>query len=169
MNTLSAETYCKQGLAEIRQGDPKKAAALFRQAVELDRERNRKTPEMRYLSYYGLSLAQAGLSTQFALQACHKAVEKQRHDPLLHLNLGRVYNLAGKSVQAMQSFERGLALSPEHRQLRDELARLDRRSSPVLPALSRDHALNRWLGRMRASLRARQPGPTRSRRSRASA
>ncbi len=158
MTAFSAEACCKQGLDEIRKGDPAKAAALFRQALELDHARSRKKPEMRYLSYYGLSLALAGFSTQAAVVACRKAVERQQDDPILHLNLGRVYRATGKTVLAMQSFERGLALSPENRQLREELAQVDRRSLPVIPGLDRDHALNRWLGRMRA----RRPGARRS-------
>ena len=72
MPSMSAENYSRQGLFALREGRHKAAADLFRQALDLDKERNRRTPEMRYLSYYGLSLAKAGLSTQFALKACRR-------------------------------------------------------------------------------------------------
>lgn len=155
MNSLSAECYSKRGFASLKAGDYKSAANQFRRALELDRERSRRTPEMRYLSYYGFSLAKAGLSGRIALEACQTAVSRQKRDPILYLNLGRVYALTGKTAQALRAFELGLHIAPDHPVLRREMGTLDRRCKPMIPFLGRAHPLNRKLGQLRAHRRGR--------------
>jgi len=156
MDTLSVERYARLGFAAYREKNFKRAAECFRQALELDRQRNQRQPDMRYLSFYGLSLAKAGLSSKIAIQACTRAVSHKRTDPVLFLNLGRVYAMSGQETSAMRAFQQGLALAPDHLQLRRALGSLDRRSRPVVPFLHRDHSVNRTLGRLRAGLRRRR-------------
>ena len=151
MPILSAENAFRKGLGAMAEQHPEKASVYFRQALDLERERSKSRLDMRYLSYYGLSLAQAGLSKQIALQACKTAVFKQTGDPLLFLNLGRVYLLIGKPARAMEAYERGLKINPEHKALRMELAKIDRRSRPTVPFLDRSNPVNRWLGRRKTS------------------
>jgi len=154
MHSLSPESFSRQGHALMRDREYTDAASCFRKAIELDRQRNKLRPDMRYLSYYGLSLAHAGLSKKVAIEACGSAAARQRKDPVLFLNLGRVYRLAGKRTLAMKAFESGLHIAPEHPVLLRELGLLNRRSKPVLPFLHRCHPLNRFLGRARASVRS---------------
>ena len=149
MPILSAENAFRKGLGAMAEKHPEKASVYFRQALDLERERSKSRLDMRYLSYYGLSLAQAGLSTQIALQACKTAVFKQNADPVLCLNLGRVYMLTGKPVRAMEAFERGLKITPENKVLRMELAKIDRRARQPIPFLDRTNPVNRWLGQHR--------------------
>ena len=155
MSSLSAENHFKKGLSSLVEHSFVEASESFRRALELDRERNKRQPDMRYLSYYGYSLAKAKLSTATAIQACRTAVSRQKNDPLLFLNLGRVYAIAGKRSLAADAFERALRLAPSDKTIRAELARVDRRGRPVIPVLSRDHALNIWLGKLRANFRGR--------------
>ncbi len=149
MAILSAENAFRKGLGALAENRPEAASQYFRKALDLERDRSKSRLDMRYLSYYGLSLAQAGLSSQIALQACKTAVFKQNGDPLLYLNLGRVYILKGKLVRAMEAFERGLRIAPDHKILRKELAKIDRRSKPAISFLERSHPVNRWIGRHR--------------------
>ena len=158
MTTLSAENAFRKGLSALVDDRPKEASEHFRRALDLERQRSKSRLDMRYLSYYGLSLARAGLSHQIALQACRSAATRQKKDPVLMLNLGRVYQIAGRTTEALESFERGLRIEPAHKILRQELARIDRRGRPVIPFLSRAHSVNRWLGRLRASRRGSSPG-----------
>ncbi len=166
MSSLSAENYFKKGLSAIVDQSFADASAMFRRALELDRERTKRQPDMRYLSYYGYSLAKGKMSTSTAIQACRTAVSRQKNDPVLFLNLGRVYVIAGKVSLAAEAFERALRLAPDDPTIQAELARVDRRSKPVVPVLSRDHAVNIWLGKFCRNLR-RRPGrraaPVRSR------
>jgi len=155
MSSLSAENYFKKGLSALVDRSFADASVMFRRALELDRERSKRQPDMRYLSYYGYSLAKGKLSTPTAIQACRTAVARQKNDPLLFLNLGRVYVIAGKVSLAADAFERALRLAPNDKAIRAELARVDRRTKPVIPVLSRDHTLNIWLGKLRTGLRGR--------------
>jgi hypothetical protein len=160
MPTLSSENAFKKGLSALVDQRPKEASVQFRKAIDLQKQHGTRRLDMRYLSYYGLSLARAGLSERIALQACRTAVSKNGDDPILHLNLGRVHLICGSMIQAFRSFEKGLAIAPDNRPLRKELARIERRRPPVIRFLSRSHPLNHWLGRLTASrrLRSRLPG-----------
>ncbi len=108
---------------------------------------------MRYLSYYGLSLAKAGLSTSAAIQACRTAVARQKSHPVLLLNLGRVYMVAGKLEMALEAFDRAAQLAPDNKVVARELAQLDRRNRPVIRMLPRNHPLNLMLGKLRYAVR----------------
>ncbi len=154
MPILTAENHFRKGLVALVDQHPQEAAEHFHAAIQIEKQRSAKSPQMRYLSYYGLSLALVHGATPQAIQACETAVRRDFFNPDLYLNLGRVYQLAGKTTRALATFERGLALSPKHRALQDELSRLDRRGLPPLSMLSRKHPLNHWLGRLRASVRS---------------
>lgn len=153
MPILEAENHFRKGLVALVDHKPQEAAGHFHAAIQIEKQRSAKTPQMRYLSYYGLSLAITHGATPEAVHACEASVRRDFYNPDLYLNLGRVYLLAGKTTRALATFERGLALAPKHRALRDELAKVDRRAAPPLPMLDRNHALNYWLGRVRAAFR----------------
>ena len=152
MPILSAENQFRQGLAAVVDGDPKTAAEHFRNAIQIERQRHVRRPQMRYLSYYGLTLAQANGPTQESILACETAARRDFFNPDLLLNLGKVYALAGLTTRALSTFERGLGLAPSSAPLRAELAKLDRRQTVPIRWLSRSHAANRTLGRMRSSV-----------------
>jgi len=130
-----------------------------KRAIDVDLARSRHKPDLRYLSYYGLSLAKAGMSTAEAITICRQAVSRHKNHPVLWLNLGRVYAVAGKTQRALEAFDRGAQLAPGNRVVAKELAQLERRSDPVLRMLPRSHPLNKALGKLRRSVR----GPRRSR------
>jgi tetratricopeptide (TPR) repeat protein len=111
---------------------------------------------MRYRSFYGLSRALSKRPTLEDVKLCEQAAAADHYDPVLLLNLGKVYLRAGKTTRALLTLERGLQLEPEHAELRALYARADRRARPVLPAIGRDHALNRSLGRLRSRLARRE-------------
>ena len=157
MPTLSAENAFKKGLSALVEQRPKDASEQFRKALDLQKQHGGRRLDMRYLSYYGLSLARAGLSQRIALQACRTAVTKNGDDPVLHLNLGRVHLICGNLAQAFRAFESGLLLAPENRPLQKELSQIERRRRPALSFLSRSHPINHWLGRLTASRRPRNP------------
>jgi len=152
MPILEAENSFRKGLMNLVDGNHEKAATFFRAAMDIEKTRQVQRPQLRYLSYYGLSLARSHRVNREALRACETASRLDPWDPDLRLNLGRVYALAGKMSQALKALEKGLALSPNHRVLRNELASQDRRTSPPLPFLKRSHTLNLWLGKLRYSM-----------------
>ncbi len=154
MPILEAENHFRKGLVALVDGNPGEAAVQFQSAIQIERQRAVATPQMRYVSYYGLSLARSRGPSAEAIQACEIAARRDFFNPDLLLNLGRVYLMAGKTTRALAAFERGLKLAPAHAALRAELAHADRRQPPPLSIVSRQHPFNRWLGKLRASFRA---------------
>lgn len=118
----------------------------------LERGHNVQRQQMRYLSYYGLSIARAERPTPEAIRACETAVDRDSFNPDLYLNLGRVYLMAGKQTKALAAFERGLSIAPDHPELQVQLQITDRRKPPPLSFLSRKHPMNRWLGKVRGRM-----------------
>lgn len=152
MTILAAENSFRRGLMSLVDGRFDKAVTSFKAAMEIEKRHAVPRPQWRYLSYYGLSLARSQRPTREAMGACERAARSDPWDPDLQLNLGRVFALAGKRTRALAAFERGLQIAPRHRALKAELRALDRRSTPPLSFLKRDHPLNKMLGKMRASI-----------------
>jgi len=157
MPILSAENSFRKGLVALVEGDPATAATHFQSAILIERQHGVTRPQMRYLSYYGLSLAQSRSATPEAIQACETASRRDFFNPDLLLNLGRVYLIAGKTTKALAAFERGLAMAPEHKALRAELGKFERRQPPPLSMVSRNHPFNKALGKLRAIFMRRMP------------
>jgi tetratricopeptide (TPR) repeat protein len=157
MPILAAENCYKKGLVALAEGRPAEATAMFEAAMVIERERSVSRPQMRYLSYYGLSLAHAKRPNREAIKACETAAQIDFFAPDLLLNLGKVYLLAGKTTKALEIFERGLRIAPKYKALRIELRKVDRRQPPPISRLSRNHVLNIWLGKMRTWILAPPP------------
>jgi len=157
MPILSAENAFRRGLAALVDGDPATASDQFQAAILTELQHGVRRPQMRYLSYYGLSRAQARGATPDTIQACETASRRDFFNPDLLLNLGRVLILAGKTSKALATFQRGLDLAPKHKGLLAEYAKLDRRETPPLTLVSRSHPLNKMLGKLRWSLRSHVP------------
>ena len=146
------EESFRQGMGALRAGNPVEALAHFQAAVTHGKERANLRSRMHYLSYYGLSMALAHRPSEHAIRACAKAASVDPFDLALQHNLATVYVLAKQPTKALAVLEQALRLEPTNKQLRAELARLDRRRRPPVSRLDRNHPLNRWLGRMRASV-----------------
>ena len=157
MPILAAENCFKKGLVALAEGRPAEASAMFEAAMVIERERSVSRPQMRYLSYYGLSLAQTKRPTRQAIKACETAANVDFFSPDLLLNLGKVYLLAGKTTKALATWERGARIAPNYKAIRLELQKADRRSLPPIAALRRSHPLNRLLGKLRAQVFTAQP------------
>jgi len=153
MTILAAENSFKKGLAALVENRPAEAVDHFRVAMQMEKERSVRSPEMRYLSYYGLSMARAYGASADSRQACELAARQAPYSPAILLNLARVYEMSGRTTRALEYLARAHALAPEHPTLGRELRRLDRRERPVVARLDRGHALNRSLGRLRSWLR----------------
>ncbi len=159
MSILSSEIQFRKGLAALSGAEPAEAAEHFKQAIAIERQRSAPRPQMRYLSFFGLASAMAHGVSADAIRACERAARVDFYNPDLLLNLGKVYEMAGKSTRALFAYERGLRLAPSHGPLREALARIDRRARPVLPCFRRNHPVNRWLGRMRHNVLTRSYTP----------
>ena len=156
MPILSAENYFRRGLLALAENQTNEAASHFESAIRVEREHNVVRPQMRYLSYWGLALAQSQRAPE-AIQACEMAARGEPYNPDLLLNLGRVHLITGRLTLALATLERGRRMAPWHKGIAIELAKVDRRKAPPLRMLHRDHPLNRLLGKWRAGFLARAP------------
>ena len=141
-------------MAELRH---REAAEFFLQAMQIEAHRGAKLPDMRHLSYYGLSLAMSSHVSPDAVEACELAVSNDPSKPVLLLNLGRIYLMSGRRVRALQCLERGARLAPNNRLIARALGSADRRAAPMITFLDRGNPLNRIAGRLRARLHSRCP------------
>lgn len=155
MGELSPEEHFLKGRAALSNRRPTQAARHFKAAMARERELGVMRPQMRFLSYYGLSMAAGFKPTRDAIACCEQAASQDDHDVELMLNLARAYWLAGLPTRALAAAARGLRHDPDHAGLTNLLHKIDRRAPPLVPGLGRDHPLNRSLGRLRALLTRR--------------
>lgn len=147
MASLTAENQFREGLVALADGRPHDAVLQFEAAMREERRACVPRPQMRYLSYYGLSLAMSGGAGREAIGACETAARSDFFNPDLLLNLGKVYLMAGKTNRALEVFERGLKVDRSHRGLQAALKKADRRNGCMVPWLGRQNPVNYWLGR----------------------
>ena len=150
-NAPDAEAF-RKGLAMLSVNRHEEAVAFFESAMRLAGDSQVVSRKMKYLSYYGLSVALADRPTKEAIKACEVAAKSNFFSAEMQLNLGRVYTLAGKTTRALAAFERGLQRNPKSEALKAEITAAERRRHPPVPWLKRNHPINRFLGRARAKI-----------------
>lgn len=111
-----------------------------------------------YRSYFGLCLAHAERDYERAIRACRQATMVLSKDPVLRVNLGKVYKLAGDKAAAHKEFVRAWELNNEHPSTAAELARMGIRRPPFFTFLPRLNFVNRYLGLVRAYLERKLVG-----------
>ena len=149
MSTSSADCEFEKGRLALAENRPDEARSHFRMALKLEESDHTR---MRYLSYVGLSTALAEKVTRESVKACEVAVRRDFTSPEMLLNLGKVYSLAGKTTRALATLERALRMAPNSNEVKSELARVDRRSRPPIPWMSRNHRVNVFLGKVRHAI-----------------
>jgi len=103
-----------------------------------------------------LAYCRAKARNQFtgAVRLCMDAINAEPTNADHYLYLGRIYLLGNKRGSAIKAFRKGIKLGP-HPLLMRELRRFELRRQPVFSSLSRDHVLNRQLGKLFTRLRLR--------------
>jgi predicted Zn-dependent protease len=156
-----AEQSFGKGLEALERGEGVKALALFEAAIRLDRQYRGERPQPRYLSYYGLCLGLESKRWKEAVDLCRDALAAESYNPDLHLNLGRVLLAAGRRKEGFETLRRGLEVDDQHEGLHRALTSMGSRRRPALPFLSRNHPLNKLLGKMAHQDAARKNPPAR--------
>ena len=139
-----------EGVELCRRGQWKRGVEILRQ-VAADEERTGELPGLFY-SYLGFGVARFDHRLREGVALCRHAVKHEFYQPENYLNLARTYMLADDRKHAVRAIHEGLKIDPEHQGLRTLRSDLGVRRRPVLPFLSRDHALNRLFGRLRHSM-----------------
>ena len=142
MVDIDALAEFKHGVALLNNGYPELALVRLRRAFECERQ------NPFYLSFLGLSIARAEGNWDQAAELCEIAVQLNREEAQFYLNLAEVYGSAGRRAKALDTLDAALELFGEDERLRHARSRVERRRSPVLPFLRREHILNRELGKL---------------------
>ena len=161
MLVQAAETRFQRGLQALGDGRGLEALALFEAALELDRQLGGQTPQARYLSYYGLSLARDGSHLREGAAFCRQAIDLEFFNADLFWNYGRVLLMSDRRKEAFTAFVKGLTVQKNHQEILHELRRMGWRRRPVLAFLTRGNPLNVALGKMFRP--AGRPAPVRKR------
>lgn len=146
MNASQGLSEFKRGLELLRNNYPGSALLHLRRAVELDND------NPYYLSFLGVSVANALHKWADAEVLCETALKLKRSEPRLYLNLAEVYVKAGRRGDAAETIQMGIEHSGETALLVHALDRLRVRRPALVPFVPRQHALNRGLGRLRHRL-----------------
>lgn len=136
----------KSGVRFFRDGQPAEAFEHFRNAAAQEPE------NPYYLSYLGLSTGLAERDWTKALDLCQDALRRKPGELQLHLNLVELYVAATRLEEAVRALEAAETRFGADARIAQIRRRLGRRRRPVLRFLSRDHVLNRRLGRLRHRL-----------------
>jgi len=133
----------QEGLARYLARDLPGAHAAFGLA-------HRRAPrDPRAMSWYGLTLVVVERNLSLGALYCDEALRAAGPQSELLLNQARVQLFLGHRERAVRAVARGLEASPEDPWLRAAQEAMGRRRHPVIPFLSRDSALNVWLGKLR--------------------
>jgi tetratricopeptide (TPR) repeat protein len=96
-------------------------------------------------SFLALCIARERGQTNKAVTLCMETLEADPDNPLLYLNLGKIYLMQGKTEEAIEVFRKGLSQGANE-QIIAELGRIGTRRPPPVSFLSRDNPLNKFIG-----------------------
>lgn len=127
-------TLAEEGIKAAEDGNTRLALGLLSQL---------KPAEMSPLltSYMAYCLACEKRDFKKALALSLNALQEDRLHPLIYLNLGRVYLVAGLPKKAMQTFRRGIRCQ-RHPLLLRKFESLSNRRRMLFPFLGRSNPLN---------------------------
>lgn len=134
-----------------RLGQAREALALAEAAYRIATEIPGAPPQVGTISsFYGLLLGTVGRRPEEGLGLCREAAGRNFWEPEVYEHMARLQMSLGERRAALETIERGLALSPEDRGLLEFRQSLGVRRSPPVPFLDRSHPVNRWMGMWRA-------------------
>ena len=145
-DTHESEVLFSQAMELLSRNHVHAALTRFEEALQISPNNG------VYLSYYGLCVAMEKDDHASATRLCERAVKMDPRNPVIRVNLGKVYRLRDDNSRAYDSFLGAWKTDKTHPSAAVELSRMGIRRPPVLPFLSRSHWLNRRLGIFRARL-----------------
>jgi tetratricopeptide (TPR) repeat protein len=140
MTNHDFQQLVKRGTAAAEQKNTLEALIHLESAALLG-----STPALN--SYLGYCLAVERGQFKNGASLCSNALKEEPGKAIHYLNLGRVYLAAGERAQAVKTLRQGLKLGGNPR-IVEELKQLGIRKQLVFSSLTRDHPLNKHVGRL---------------------
>jgi Flp pilus assembly protein TadD len=150
--TLESQTLFNVAVEKVKRNNFREALGNLVEAIRI------APTNPSYRSYFGFCLAHVDGDFERAIRFCRGASEARPLDPVLHVNLGKVYKLNGDNSSAHKEFVRAWQVCRGHPSAAAELTRMGVRRPPVVGFLSRSHWFNKYLGVVRATLERRLLG-----------
>lgn len=140
---MKAEDLLKEGEDSLERGESLKALACFEKSFKL-----RQDPRCK--SYLGLMIALERGQIREGISLCEESVVEAPDSAVCHLNLGKVLLRAGRKFEAIEAVREGLRVCGGNEgasaAATSFLISLGTRRRPVIPFLSRNNLLNKYLG-----------------------
>ncbi|MDD2541789.1 MAG: tetratricopeptide repeat protein [Desulfuromonadaceae bacterium] len=133
-----AQKQFEQAQRELEQNNVLAALACLERALSI-------WDDPIWYSRLGFCIAKQRGQITRAFELCRTAIEHDPGNSLHYLYLGKVYLVAGNTYEALQAFRQGIVCggSPELERMLDSIGT---RKSPVIPFLSRNNPLNKFMG-----------------------
>ena len=147
MEASHAEEWFERGVEALGHGHVYLARTCFEHA-----SRVRQHPAA--CSFLALCQAKTRGKFSDAITLAREAIAREPHNPLLYQNLGRIYQLAGMRMEAVEILREGVRRGAGEEAVA-ELNRIGTRKPPVFRRFHRNHPLNKYMGKLLARLRLR--------------
>lgn len=98
-----------------------------------------------WYSYLGFCVAKERGHVTRGVELCRAAIAHEADNPAHYLYLGKIYLLTGDKTQGLEALRQGMAAG-HNNEIAQLLATIGTRKPPVIPFLSRDNPLNKYLG-----------------------
>lgn len=139
----------EEGISLLKRGRTSKARVSFEQARQIEPD------NAMALSYMGVLLALADKNFKDGEDYCFRAVMKNMQSAQLHANLAWVYHLQGKRKSAVESIDAALQRDANNSDALRIRGLMGSRQDPPLRFLSRNHPINRSIGKVLHKLKKR--------------
>jgi len=139
-----ALALCRRAIEMMEHGNEEDQTAhkLLEQAYE-------KFPNNAKInSWLGYSYGKTLDKVARGMEHCKKAVNSGEPDPLFFRNLGKLYLLQRNKKAAIGAFAKGLQIDKTNASILREWKTLGFRRKPFFSFLSRDHILNKTIGKI---------------------
>lgn len=133
-----AEMNFQRALKELSEGQVLTALACLETALNI-------WDDPHWYSRLGFCIAKERGQLMHGLELCRTAIEHEPDNPDHYFYLGKIHLVTGRVEEALHALRQGMVLggTPEIEKL---LAAIGTRKPSVLPFLSRDNPLNKYLG-----------------------
>lgn len=149
MSSRESEELFAKGVKAADKGNWVAALACFEKVVQ-------SGGNPAGASYLAVCIARERGQFNKADMLCKEALEREPDNPVHYLNLGRIFLLQSRKIEAIQTFREGLRRGGVDQRIIEELNRLGTRKGPVIAFLKRDNPINKYLGILLTKLRLRQ-------------
>lgn len=147
---MEIQQLCAQAEQHLRDGEFKKAVILLKQNA------NHPFADLRVRSLFGLAMACSDSSFYGfyrGLKWCGEAAKQDPENPLLLLNLGKVYLFHGLRPKALENLNRAMEMAPDDPVVLEARGLLGVRQKPKIPFLPRTNPINVLLGKIAVSIK----------------